>query len=211
MDILRREQTEDLLAFGGVTSDAEADEAPYWQGHVTSAVRRRINWLLMLFLAENFTYPVLHYFKWVDADFPNLHLFIPLLIGTGGNAGSQSVGTIIRGLALGEIQPKDGPRVIFREWLTGLLLGLILGGIGFFYALLWRGQTPILSSVIGLTILGICMWANVIGALVPILARRFGIDPAVVSAPLITTLVDATGLVIFYSIAILLLIKLSAG
>jgi magnesium transporter len=208
MDILRREQTEDLLAFGGVTADAEADERPYWQGSVVTAVRRRINWLLMLFLAENFTYPVLNYFKWVDARFPDLHLFIPLLIGTGGNAGSQSVGTIIRGLALGEIKARDALRVILREWMTGFLLGMLLGAIGFAYALLWRGQTPLLSAVIGLAILGICMWANIIGALVPILARRFGIDPAVVSAPFITTLVDATGLFIFYIIAIVLLIRL---
>jgi magnesium transporter len=136
--------------------------------------------------------------------------FIPLLIGTGGNAGSQSVGTIIRGLALGDIRSGDTLRVVGREVLTGLLLGLLLGALGFLFTWLALGSPPIFGAVIGLAILGICVWANGVGALVPLLARRFNIDPAVVSAPLISTLVDATGLVIFYSIAILLLIRLSA-
>jgi magnesium transporter len=207
-DILRREQTEDLLAFGGVTANAEQDDTPYWQGSITSVVRRRINWLLMLFVAENLTYPVLHYFKFVQTSFPSLVWFIPLLIGTGGNAGSQTVGTIIRGLALGEITTQHAVRVVLREWLTGLCLGTILGLLGFLYARYWREQTPMLSAVIGLTILGICMWANIIGALVPLTARWLKIDPAVISAPFITTLVDATGLVIYFTIAILLLMKL---
>ena len=108
MDILRQEQTEDILAFGGVSRDAEADEESYWQGRIIEAVRRRIGWLLMLFLAGTITRYVVHYFDWVDERFAEIDFdaFIPLLIGTGGNAGSQTVGTIIRGLALGEIQPR---------------------------------------------------------------------------------------------------------
>jgi magnesium transporter len=209
MDILRREQTEDLLAFGGVSADAEADESPYWQGHIFAVVRRRIVWLLMLFLAATISSWVLGKFQWVEHEIPDLILFIPLLIGTGGNAGSQTVGTIIRGLALGEIQRKEALRVLLREWMTGLLLGTLLGGLGFFYALLLHHKSLAFASVIGLTLLGICMWANSVGALVPLLARRLGIDPAVVSAPMISTLVDATGLVIYYSIAIMLLIRLN--
>jgi magnesium transporter len=135
-------------------------------------------------------------------------MFIPLLIGTGGNAGSQSVGTIIRGLALGEITRADAMRVLVREWATGLLLGLLLGVLGFLYTWLVLGNPPLVSAVIGLAILGICMWANSVGALVPMLARRLGIDPAVVSAPMISTLVDATGLIIYYTIAIFLLATL---
>ncbi len=208
LDIQRREQTEDLLAFGGVTADPEADESPYWQGRISSVVRRRINWLLMLFVAESFTGNVLRHFQWVEHQRPDLGLFVPLLIGTGGNAGSQTVGTIIRALALGEVRPRDALRVLAREWLTGLFLGLLLGALGFVYALLIRRQSVIFSAVIGLTILCICLWANTVGALVPLLARRLGIDPAVVSAPLITTLVDATGLMIYYGIAILLLLKM---
>jgi magnesium transporter len=207
MDILRQEQTEDILKFGGVSPDPEADTAPYWQSHVVSVVRRRIKWLLLLFLAENFSYPVLRYFEWTwgESQVPALYLFLPLLTGTGGNAGSQTVGTVIRGLALGEIRPANAWRVLMREWLTGLCLGVMLGAVGFFYAHYWRGQPWGVSAVVGLALLGVCMWANIIGALVPLIARRVNIDPAVVSAPFITTLVDATGMVIYFTIAILLL------
>jgi magnesium transporter len=153
---------------------------------------------------------VIQSFDWVDSRFPAIEFdaFIPLLIGTGGNAGSQSVGTIIRGLALGEIRPGDAPRVIGREVLTGTLLGILLGTLGFTFTWLLLGHTTAFALVIGLAILGICIWANGVGALVPLTAKRLGIDPALVSAPLISTLVDATGLVIFYTIAIMLLIKL---
>jgi len=206
LDIQRRAQTEDLLAFGGVTTEPGADDAPYWQGSVTSVVRRRIKWLAMLFFAEGLTGSVLRHYQHVETRLPDLALFVPLLIGTGGNAGSQTVGTIIRALSLGEVHPRDAYRVLVREWLTALLLGLLLGALGFVYAMLIRRESAAFAAVIGLTILGICLWANTIGALVPLLARKFGIDPAVVSAPLITTLVDATGLVIYYSIAITLLL-----
>jgi magnesium transporter len=211
-DIRRQEQTEDLLAFGGVSANAEADDVPYWQGHIRSAVRRRIGWLLMLFAAGSITSFVIRSFNWVDTRFPDIEFdaFYPLLIGTGGNAGSQTVGTIIRGLALGEIQGRDAWRVLVKELRTGLCLGALLGCLGFVFTWKLLGHPPMFSAVISLAIMGICVWANGVGAMVPMLARRLGIDPAVVSAPLISTLVDATGLVIFYSIAILLLIKLAA-
>jgi magnesium transporter len=207
MDILRQEQTEDMLAFGGVSRDADANEETYWQGKLVEGVRRRIGWLLFLFLAGTMTKYVSHFFKGVQVAVPDLVDFIPLMIGTGGNAGSQTVGTIIRGVALGEIQGSQTFRVLLREWLTGLLLGIVLGGLGFLYTWFLHGSPPF-AAVIGLAILFICMWANSVGAIVPLLAKRFGIDPAVVSAPLISTLVDATGLVIFYTVAIVVLVKL---
>ncbi len=129
-----------------------------------------------------------------------LSVFIPLLIGTGGNTGAQTVSTVIRGLALGEIRSRDAGRVIVRELLSGLLLGALLGCVAFAWALAW-GHPLNLAIVVALTITAICVWANMIGALVPLVARRFGIDPATVSAPLITTLVDATGLAIYLWIA----------
>jgi magnesium transporter len=210
MDILRQEQTEDILAFGGVSRDTEANEETYWQGRLVEGVRRRVGWLLFLFLAGTMTKYVSHYFKGVQLRLPDLIDFIPLMIGTGGNAGSQTVGTIIRGIALGEIQGSHALRVIYREWLTGVLLGTLLGGLGFFYTWALHGN-PAFAAVIGLAILFICMWANSVGAVIPLLAKRFGIDPAVVSAPLISTVVDATGLVIFYTVAIVLLIKLGGA
>jgi magnesium transporter len=205
MDILRQEQTEDILKFGGVSPDPEADTVPYWQSTVMDVVRRRIKWLLMLFIAENLTYPVLEYYNWTMTPVPALNFFLALMLGTGGNAGSQTVGTIIRGIALGEIKGRDTTRVLLREWLIGLFLGLMLGAVGLLYAHLYRGQPWGVSTVVGLTLLGICMWANTIGALVPLMARRLGIDPAVISAPFISTLVDATGLVIYFTTAIVLL------
>jgi magnesium transporter len=211
MDILRQEQTEDILAFGGVSKDAEADEESYWQARIVESVRRRIGWLLLLFLGGTVTRSVVDSFAWLHDRFPDygLSAFIPLLIGTGGNAGSQTVGTIIRGLALGEIRQEDTMRVLGREVLTGTLLGLLLGVLGFAFTCALLGEPPVFGAVIALAILGICIWANGVGALVPLLARRFNNDPALVSAPLISTLVDATGLIIFYLIAILLLIKLA--
>ncbi|MHB1562183.1 MAG: magnesium transporter, partial [Isosphaeraceae bacterium] len=210
MDILRQEQTEDILAFGGVSRDAEANQESYWTGRIVEAVRRRIGWLLLLFIAGTLTSRVSKFFHGVTLDLRDLEIYVPLMIGTGGNAGSQTVGTIIRALALGEIQRTDGWRVLFRELLTGLLLGVLLGLIGFVYIFAIHRSAPF-AAVIALAILFICMWSNCVGAMVPILARRLGIDPAVVSAPLISTLVDATGLVIYYSVAMVILIKLAGG
>jgi magnesium transporter len=207
MDILRQEQTEDMLAFGGVSTRDESNQETYWQARLVEGVRRRIGWLLFLFLAGTLTKYVSHFFKGVQIAIPDLIDFIPLMIGTGGNAGSQTVGTIIRGIALGEIQGSHTARVLLREGLTGLLLGIVLGGLGFLYTWFLHGS-PAFAAVIGLAILFICVWANSVGAIVPLLARRLGIDPAVVSAPLISTLVDATGLVIFYTVAIVILVKL---
>ena len=207
MDILRQEQTEDMLAFGGVSRDAEADEETYWQVHLVQGVRRRIFWLFFLFGAGFLTNYVSKRFQGVRLRFTDLVDFVPLMIGTGGNAGSQTVGTIIRGIALGEIQGSQTVRVVLRECVTGLLLGLILGSFGFLWTWYLHGN-PAFATVIGLAILFICIWANSMGAIVPLIAKRLGIDPALVSAPLISTLVDATGLVIFYGIAILILIKL---
>jgi magnesium transporter len=211
MDILRQEQTEDILAFGGVAADSdEDDEGNYWQGQIHSSVRRRIGWLLLLFLAGSITSRIIRAFHWIDVMLPGIELeaFIPLLIGTGGNAGSQTVGTVIRGLALNQIQPSDTFKVVAREAATGLVLGLLLGCLGFLFAWQAEPDRPAFGLVIALAILGICIWANGIGALVPLLAKRFNVDPALVSAPLISTLVDTTGLVIFYSIAFVLLLKM---
>jgi magnesium transporter len=177
-----------------------------------SAVRSRIGWLLFLFVGGAITSHILKSFSWVEKSIPDpavdLDVFIPLLIGTGGNAGSQTVGTVIRGLAIGEIERGDALRVLGRESLTGLLLGTLLGVLGFLFSRFVRGHSAIFAAVVGLSMLGICVWANSVGALVPLLARKCGIDPAVVSAPFISTLVDATGLIIYYTLAILLLSRI---
>jgi len=129
-----------------------------------------------------------------------LSFFIPLLIGTGGNAGSQTVTTIIRSIALGEVRLRDSWRVLAREASTGIMIGVVIGGVAFVRALLW-GAPSALAITVSLTVLAICTWSTTVGSLIPLAAERFGVDPAVLSAPLITTLVDATGLIIYFSIA----------
>jgi magnesium transporter len=151
-------------------------------------------------VAETATGTVLRYFEDELAKVVALSFFIPLLIGTGGNTGAQTVSTIIRGLAVKEIRLRDTFRVVTRELWSGILLGVSLGVIAFGRAELWGSGTQ-LSLVVALSIVAICTWANTIGSLIPLAAQRFRIDPALVSAPLITTLVDATGLAIYLLIA----------
>lgn len=198
IDILIEEQTEDVLHLAGVTADEEAEG--YFAANPFRNVRRRMNWLLLLFVAETLTGTVLRHFEEELAKVVALSFFIPLLIGTGGNAGSQTVTTIVRGLALGEIRWRDFGRVFLRESTSGLLLGTLLGIVGFGRALLWGSGTP-LALTVGLSVAAICTWANAVGATIPLLATRFKIDPTVMSAPMITTLVDATGLFIYFAIA----------
>jgi magnesium transporter len=156
--------------------------------------------LLLLFLTGTLTVNVLGYFEETLSEVVALSFFIPLLIGTGGNTGAQTVSTIVRSLALGEVRMRDAWRVLVRELSGGLLLGFMLSLVALVMALL-LGNGFALALVVALSIVTICTWANIIGALVPLVAERFGLDPALVSAPLITTLVDATGLAIYLAIA----------
>jgi magnesium transporter len=199
IDVLLSEGTEDVLRFGGVGS-GDGMEQPYFTVPIPRVVRKRIVWLMLLFLAGTLTGSVLSAFENELERMVMLSVFIPLLIGTGGNTGAQTVSTVIRGLALGEIRSRDTGLVIMRELFSGLLLGSLLGCVAFGWTLLW-GYDSQLAAVVALTIVAICVWANVIGSLVPMAAQKFGIDPATVSAPLITTLVDATGLAIYLLIA----------
>ena len=202
IDVLVQEGTEDVLRFGGI--EGGSGDQPYFTVPLLRAVRKRIVWLLLLFLAGTLTSGVVRLFENELAEVIVLSSFIPLLIGTGGNTGAQTVSTVIRGLALSEIRLGDTWRVIARELGNGLVLGLSLGCIAFVWALL-SGHSLNLAMVVGLSILAICTWANSIGSIVPLIAYKIGIDPATVSAPMITTLVDATGLAIYLLIAKFLL------
>jgi magnesium transporter len=200
IDILIEEQTEDVLHLGGVSATEETVEQGYFASRPWRNVRLRFNWLLLLFVTETLTGTVLRHYEDELAKVVALSFFIPLLIGTGGNSGSQTVTTIVRGLAVGEIRLRDFGRVIYREGGSGLVLGILLGIVGFGRALLWGSTTP-LALTVGVSILAICTWANTVGAMIPMLATTFRIDPTVMSAPLIATLVDATGLIIYFTIA----------
>lgn len=198
IDVLSEEQTEDVLKMAAI--EGGALDKPYFDNPIWLVVRKRIGWLLLLFVAETFTGTVLRHFEDELAAVVALSFFIPLLIGTGGNAGSQTVTTIIRSLALGEIKLRDSLRVLRREATTGLTVGLLIGVIAFGRALLWGAHMP-LAWTVAITVLAICTWSTTVGSVIPLAAERLGIDSAVLSAPLIATLVDATGLIIYFRIA----------
>lgn len=202
IDVLIEEQTEDILRMAGV--EPGALDKPYFDNPIFRVVRKRIGWLLLLFVAGTLTSAVLHRFEAELAAVVALSFFIPLLIGTGGNAGAQTVMTVIRSLALGEVGVRHAWRVVLREAATGMVVGLLVAPIAFGQALLWKAPFE-LALTVSLTMFAICIWSTSVGSLIPILAQRFGVDPAVLSAPLITTLVDATGLIIYFTVAKIIL------
>ncbi|MDW8107448.1 MAG: magnesium transporter, partial [Armatimonadota bacterium] len=206
VDILVSESTEDVLKLGGV----EATEEPYMRQSPWDLVRKRVRWLILLFLAERLTGTVLRHYDEELQRMSALAWFIPLLIGTGGNAGAQTTTTITRALALGEVRFSHIFKVVGREMLTGLMLGLIIGVVGVLNAFIWTPQKEAtvrlqLALTVGLSQMAIIVMATTIGATLPLLAKRLNIDPAVMSAPFITTLIDAAGLVVYFVIAKMIL------
>ena len=201
MEIAEEEASDDFHRLGG----SEPLEQPYFDLSVVAISRKRVVWLLLLFLGGTLTSSVIGAFEDQLNQVLILSFFIPLLIGTGGNAGAQSVSTIIRALALHEVHWEDTFRVIYREFLIGLLVGSVLGVLGYLFVTLFWGASPSVSLVVAFTLPVICTWSNVVAGIVPILADKVGIDPTVISAPLITTVVDTTGLVIYFSLAVWIL------
>lgn len=200
LDVLADEATEDIQRLGG----SEPLDQPYFAVSVFHVVRKRIVWLLLLFVAATLTGTVIRQFEVELETVIALGIFIPLITGTGGNAGSQTVTTVIRALALGEVQRRDIFRVLWREIMVALLLGTLLGLVGFLRAITWdTGYRTVydVSVVVMLTLPLVVLWANVVAAVVPIVAEKLRIDPTVVSAPMITTVVDATGLGIYFLLA----------
>lgn len=195
MEVLEEEQSEDIARAGG----AEPLRHPYLSVPVTQIVRARIVWLTVMIVAAVLTITVLRAFESTLAAVVTLALFIPFLIGTGGNAGAQAATTMTRALALDEVRPEDTRRVIVRESAVGGLLGLGFGALGF--APVWVLFDSDIALTVSLALLAICTLATFFGAVLPLLARRIGIDPAVVSAPMVTTIVDATGLIVYLLIA----------
>lgn len=204
VDILAEEATEDIQRFGG----SQPLERTYLSVGVVTMARKRIGWLLMLLLTATLTSTVVKLFEADLAQVAALALFVPMLIGTGGNAGSQTTATVIRALGVGEINPRDVLRVFWQEIRTGLLMGVVISLAAFVYALMWNGGQALgqeLALAVSLSISAILLWAVGMGSLLPLAAARVGIDPTVVSGPMMSTLVDATGLFIYFSIARLVL------
>src|SRR5690606_7747849 len=193
--ILEREEDEDAARQGGT----EPLRRPYLSTPVRTLVRSRIVWLLVLAVGATLTVQVLDAFEATLEQVTVLALFVPLLIGTGGNTGNQAATTVTRALALGDVGPRDVLRVLTRELRVGLLMGLMLGVLGAVIAGLV--YEPHIGVVIGLTLVGICAVAATIGGIMPLIARAVKVDPAVFSNPFISTFVDATGLIVYFLIA----------
>lgn len=203
-----QENTEDIQKIGGL----EALKEPYLETPFFNLMNKRVGWLLVLFIGEMFTASAMGFFEDEIAKAVVLALFVPLIISSGGNAGSQASTLVIRALALGEVHLSDWWRVMRREIFSGIFLGAILGVVGFLRIGLWSQFTPLYGEhwlLIGLTIffslIGVVMWGTLTGSMLPLLLRRLGFDPATSSAPFVATLVDVTGLIIYFSIALLIL------
>jgi magnesium transporter len=195
-DVIEEETTEDFERIGG----SQPLDVPYRFAGIPLLVRRRVPWLLVLFVAEAYTGSVLRAFDAELAKVIALSYFIPLLIGTGGNVGSQVTTTLVRAIAVGEVRLRDVGWVLAKEVVVGLILGVIMATVAFGRAKLLN-VSPQVCLVVAATIAVITLWSATVASVLPLVLRRLGVDPAVVSAPLITTLVDGTGLLIYFSLA----------
>lgn len=210
-DVLRlskQEDTEDIQKLGGV----EALEEPYMDVPIPLMIRKRAVWLIVLFFGELLTASAMAYFEDEIAKAVVLALFVPLIVSSGGNSGSQAATLIIRAMALGEITINDWWRVLKREIVSGFALGLILAVIGFIRIGMWNYFTNVygihwmgIAATVSFSLLGIVMWGTLMGSMLPIALKKLGADPATSSAPFVATLVDVTGLVIYFTFALLFL------
>ncbi len=199
MDVLEEEETEDFALHGGHSPLNQ----PYLSVTALRLARVRALWLLVLIAGAGLTVNVLQFFEGTIDQAVTLALFVPLLIGTGGNSGAQAATAVIRAMAVGEVRFGDLPRIVWREARVGVMLGAMLAAAVFVpVSLIWE---PDLALVVSVTLVTICTWATIAGAALPLLAKRVGVDPAVVSAPFITTLVDATGLILYFVFATIIL------
>lgn len=207
--VATEEYSEDMQKIGGT----EALDEPYLDTSVWKLFQKRVGWLVILFLGEMLTASVMQYFEEEIAKAVVLALFIPLIISSGGNTGSQASTLIIQALATGDVAITDWWRVFKREILSGLMLGTVLGVVGYFRILVWHAIFPnvygdhyhLVGLTVGITLLGIVLWGTLSGSMLPLALKKLGADPAVSSAPFVATLVDVTGLVIYFSVAYLFL------
>jgi magnesium transporter len=196
IDILQQEATEDIYALGGVQSDGDN----YFQTNLITVARKRVVWLFILLLTNTVTGTIIKSQELVLQQMAILAAFIPLLVGTGGNVGAQSSTVVIRGLNTDEIKDMGTGQVILREAMAGILLGIILGTVATLWAYWLQGNFFVAISV-GISLVAIALLASVAGSALPFLFRSFGLDPALMSAPFITTAVDVLGVLIYFTIA----------
>jgi magnesium transporter len=208
LDVAEEEATEDIQKFGGM----EAVDETYMRIPLLTMVRKRAGWLVVLFLGEMLTASAMGFYEGEIAKAVVLALFLPLIISSGGNSGSQASMLIIRAMALGEVTLRDWFHVMRKEIISGFLLGCILGTIGFLRVAIWSQFSniygphwPLVAMTVGLALVGVVLWGSLSGSMLPFILRRVGADPATSSAPFVATLVDVTGLIIYFSIALLIM------
>src|SRR5438552_9875607 len=209
LDVAEQEATEDIQKLGGM----EALDEPYTTISLMRMVKKRATWLIILFLGEMLTATAMQGYNGEIEKAAILAMFLPLIMSSGGNSGSQATTLVIRAMAFGELRLRDWFRVVRKELLSGLSLGLILGGIGFFRIALWQylhifdyGKYHwLVGLTVGAALIGVVLWGTISGAMLPFLLRRCGLDPATSSAPFVATLVDVTGLVIYFNVALFIL------
>jgi magnesium transporter len=204
VDVVEEEATEDIQKIGGVA----ALETPYLATSIQTMIRKRGGWLTLLFLGELLTATAMGWFEDQIARAVVLALFVPLIISSGGNAGSQATTLVIRAMALGEVTARDMVTVIRRELSTGFVLGLLLAAIGCARILLWQQlfdsygeHALVLAATVSMSLVGVVLWGTVTGSVLPFVLRAIGLDPATASAPFVATLVDVTGLIIYFTVA----------
>jgi magnesium transporter len=208
LDVAEEEATEDIQKFGGM----EAMEEPYMRIPLWRMVRKRATWLIILFIGEMLTASAMGYYEGAIAKAVVLALFLPMIISSGGNSGSQASMLIIRAMALGEVTLRDWWLVMRKEVIAGLMLGCVLGAIGFLRVAVWAQFSDVygphymlIAFTVGFALVGVVLWGSLSGSMLPFLLRRLGADPATSSAPFVATLVDVTGLIIYFTIALFIL------
>ncbi|MET4140191.1 magnesium transporter [Pedobacter sp. UYP1] len=206
--IANEEYTEDMHKIGGT----QALDEPYLDMPIFGLFKRRIGWLVVLFLGEMLTATAMAHFEADIAKAVVLAMFVPLIISSGGNSGSQASTLIIQAMALGEITIGDWWRVMRREIISGLMLGLVLGSIGFLRIFVWTlfsnlygPHWALIGVTVGVALVGVVLWGSLAGSMLPLLLKKLGADPATSSAPFVATLVDVTGLIIYFSVAVMFL------
>jgi magnesium transporter len=208
VDVVEEEATEDFQKLGG----QQALDAPYLETSLGTMIKKRVGWLAVLFLGGMLTTWAMAHFESEISRVVVLALFVPLIISSGGNSGSQASTLVIRAMALGEVRMRDWWRIARREFYLGLALGLILAAIGIARVVVWEelfhsyGERYLeIAATVGVSLVGVVLWGTLSGAMLPLVLKRFGLDPASASAPFVSTLVDVVGLVLYFSVARLLL------
>jgi magnesium transporter len=204
LDVAEEEATEDIQRMGGM----EALEAPYLDIGLTEMLRKRVGWLTVLFFGQMFTATAMAHYQDAIAQAVFLSAFVPLIISSGGNSGSQATSLIIRALAVRDVSLADWWRVAVRESTSGIALGLFLGVLGTLRIVLWPGKEELygphyvwVGIAVGCSVVGVVMFGTLCGSMLPFLLRRLGLDPAAASAPFVATLVDVTGVIIYFTVA----------